>query len=221
VLAVRKQTFKLIQQFVPDELQAAFVGGLPVDLRVTKAEIQGQLSLEMDFDAADFNSSKTKEFMESAELIGRLDPTGLLNREPFMRALMAKLMPAQAKALVASADKRAKDEAQDEQRIASEILSGTQFDEQDSYQPGDHATRLETLKRIFGAQVNDKGEIMGLTPLSAKGPTRAQKLLTEDSDVRERIANRLRFHTLQLGQQQNAITGRNQVKPVTEQEAAA
>jgi len=220
VLAVRKQTFKLIQQFVPDELQAAFVGGLPVDLRVTKAEIQGQLSLEMDFDAADFDSSKTKEFMESAELVGRLDPTGLLNREPFMRALMAKLMPAQAKALVATSDKRAQEEAKDEQRIASEILSGTQFDERESYKPGDHATRLATLKRIFGVQVNDKGEIMGLTPLSAKGPTRAQKLLTEDQDVQERIANRLRFHALQLGQQQNAITGRNQVKPVTEQEAA-
>jgi hypothetical protein len=39
--------------------------------------------------------------------------------------------------------------------------------------------------------------------------------------VNERISNRLKFHALQLGQQQNAITGRNQVKPVTEQEAAA
>jgi len=221
VLAVRKQTFKLIQQFVPDELQAAFVGGLPVDLRVTKKEIQGQLSLEMDFDAADFDSSKTKEFVESAELVSRMDHTRLLNTEPFVRALMAKLMPAQAKALVASADKRAQDEAKDEQRIVGEILTGTQFDERESYKPGDHATRLETLKRIFGVQVNDKGDIMGLTPLGAQGnPTKAQQLLTTDQDVNERIANRLRFHALQLGQQRNAITGRNQVKPVTTEEAA-
>lgn len=220
VLAVRKQTFKLIQQFVPDELQAAFIGGLPVDLRVTKAEIQGQLSLEMDFDAADFDSSKTKEFMESAELVGRMDPLNLIDKASWARALMAKLMPAQAKALVSNPDKRKQDEAQDEQRIAGEILTGTQFDERESYKPGDHATRLETLKRIFGVQVNDKGDIMGLTPLGDKGPTRAQKLLTEDMDVQERIANRLKFHALQLGQQQNAITGRNQVKPVTEEEAA-
>lgn len=221
VLAVRKQTFKLIQQFVPDELQAAFVGGLPVDLRVTKKEIQGQLSLEMDFDAADFDSSKTKEFVESAELVSRMDHTRLVNTEPFVRALMAKLMPAQAKALVASADKRAQDEAKDEQRIVGEILTGTQFDERESYKPGDHATRLETLKRIFGVQVNDKGDIMGLTPLGAQGnPTKAQQLLTTDQDVNERIANRLRFHALQLGQQRNAITGRNQVKPVTTEEAA-
>lgn len=221
VLAVRKQTFKLIQQFVPEQIQAAFVGGLPVDLHVTKQEIQGQLSLEMDFDAADFDSSKTKEFMESAELIGRLDPTGLLNREPFMKALMAKLMPAQAKALVASTDKRAQDEAKDEQRIVGEILTGTQFDEPGSYKPGDHATRLETLKRIFGVRVNDKGEIMDMTPLGAQGnPTKAQQLLQTDQDVNERISNRLKFHALQLGQQQNAITGRQQVKPVTEREAA-
>lgn len=222
VREARVMAFQLIQEFAPDELKAAFVGGLNVNLQATREDIQGMVSMELDFDVNDFDTSKTKEFMESWEILMRMDTKRLLNNEPMLKALAARLVPATYKTLVENTDKRAAQERDDEKRIITEILSGTQTadDERASYYPGDHQTRMQFINEMFGFQTDAKGNILSMQAMGQKGqPTRAQTLFNEDSDIQARVINRLRFHARQLGQEQNALTGARQVEPVT-QEAA-
>lgn len=219
VREARVMAFQLIQEFAPDELKAAFVGGLNVNLQATRADIQGMVSMELDFDANDFDTSKTKEFMESWEILMRMDTKRLLNNEPMLKSLAARLVPATYKTLVEDSNKRAVQERDDEKKIVTEILSGTQTpeDERNSYTAGDHQTRMQFIKEMFGFQTDAKGAILQMQPMGEKGQaTRAQTLFNEDQDVQARIINRLRFHARQLGQEQNAITGAQQVEPVTQ-----
>lgn len=218
VIAVRMMTFQLIQEFAPEELKAAFIGGLNVNLTATRADIQGMISMDIDFDIQDLSTEKTLEFVESLELVSRMDPTNLINKEPMLRALTARLLPAHYKGLIENTNVRAKQERDEEKKIVTEILSGTQTaeDERASYTPGDHRSRLAFLSEMFGVQTDPKGNVTQIQPVGQDGqPTRAQTLFQSDADVQARILNRLRFHSRQLEQQANAITGSRQVDTVT------
>jgi hypothetical protein len=224
VREARMMTFQLIQEFAPDELRAAFVQGVQVDLQATRQEIQGLLWMRLDFDVLDLNTESRKEFMESLEILTRLDPKRLLNTEPLLRAVTARLLPAYRHTLVENSEKRSKQESEDEKRIINEIMTGTQTpeDELASYYPGDHAARKKLIDRIFGLQTDAKGNILQVLPQGTDGqPTKAQRTLSEDPDVQKRVLNRLRYHARQLKQEENAITGARQVETVTQEAEAA
>lgn len=211
-------TFALCQQFAAEEIKAAFVGGLPVNLNATREQIQGRASLELDFDVTELDGEMLAKRMQAIQGLLSVDNAALILRAPLLKALTAMLLPASYKLIVADPQKQQQSEIDDESRILTEIVSGTQFDEQSSYQPGmDHASRLQLLSTILGLNVDKKGAILGMQPRGPDGqPSRAQKLMTEDPDVGARVANRLKFHAFQLAQQDNATTGRVGVEPVSQ-----
>ncbi len=216
-------TFQNIQEFAPDELRASFFGGLPVAMKATREEIQGMVSIELDYDVGELDPTLQDKRMKGLAMALQFDNQGLLNRAPILKAIVATYLPSHYKLLVADPNQQAKDEEANEQDILAKILSGTLFDERSSLVPGsNHALRLQVMQAIFGLQVDKKGEIIASTAKGPNGqPTRAQRLFTEDPEVQALVMNRLRFHAVQIQQMENAQTGKIGVEPVAEQDAPA
>lgn len=210
VEAAKELAFQVIQQYSPTELRAGFVGGLPVSLEVSDKELQGQFAIELDFDVSEMDPGIMERRMKNVGTLLQIDNENLLKREPILRALASFLLPAHFKNLVANSQQQGKEEVSDEQRIVSEILNGTQFDEAASYVVGtNHAVRKQVIERIFGVQTDQKGRITGQMAVGPEGqPSRAQSLFGEDPDIQQRVAKRLQFHAFQMTQQQNAATGK-------------
>lgn len=224
VREAKLMVFRLVQEFAPDDLKATFVNGLPVNLAVTREEIQGMPSLEIDFDVGGLDSDQVKDKLASlGELLGA-DNQNVINRTPILSAAAAWLFPAQWATMIKQPDQTAQDEVADEQSINSQILNGTQFDQEGSYVIGtDHKLRLQTMQGIYGVQTDDKGTVIQMIPNGPPGkgdggapirqPSRAQNIYQADPDVQTRVNNRLQFHARQIIQQQvNPQTGRNLVE---------
>lgn len=223
VEAVSVLTFQNIQEFAPDELRASFLGGLPVSLRATREEIQGMVSVELDYDVGELDPVLQDKRMKGLSMALQFDNQGLLQRAPILKAIVATYLPSHYKLLVADPNVQAKEEETQEQDILAKILSGTLFDERSTLIPGsNHALRLQVMQAIFGVQVDKKGEVIASAPKGPEGqPTRAQRLFAEDPEVQALIMNRLRFHALQIQQMENAQTGKIGVEPVAEENAPA
>ena len=216
VREARLLMFKLIQEFSPDELKASFVNGLPVDLQVSRDEIQGQVSLELEYDVTEMDPTMVEKKLGAlANMIRPLDNQGLLQTGPILKAATAMLFPSWYKLLVADPNTKAVEEAEQEKNVVSGLLNGLEA----AYIPNqNHALRLEVIQTLFGIDVDKKGNFQIAKPLGKDGqPSRAQKILMEDQDVGELVANRVKFHSFQIQQQtENAQTGRLGVEPVQE-----
>lgn len=174
--------------------------------------------MELDFDVTELDQEMLQKRMQSLSLLMGMDNAALMLRPPLLKALTASLLPASYRLIVADPGKQQQSEVSDEQNIITQILNGTQFDEESTYQQGlDNATRLQVLQKIFGFQMDNDGKIIGMQPLGKDGqPTRTQSIFQEDPDVQARVANRAKFHAFQLAQQQNAQTGKMGVSPVSQ-----
>jgi len=204
---VAKLIFKLIQQYSPDEIRAANVGGLPVDLQVSRAEIQGGVSLNVSFDPADLNMdtvlSKLKILNEG---LLPLDRTGSLNTHNILRAAVSALLPGWVGEIMPHAPEQVlQAEVADEDRILTALLAG----QEQPYLPGkDHKARKDVLLQRLSA-TNQDGS-----------PTKIQRTMQADPDVAALVENRIKFHDFQLAQQTNANTGKLGVKAQQQAPAA-
>ncbi len=207
-------TFQLVQQYSPDEIKAGFVGGLAVQLTVSRDEIQGQPSIEMDFDVSDLDPGLIDHRVKAVTALKTLDTQNLIPLQPLLKALTAYLLPSHYRFLVADPQKQAIEEAADERRIIGDILNGLE----PAYIPGqNHQVRLEEMKRVFGMEVDKEGNVRMLQPVGPDGQmTKPQRTATTDPDVAALVQNRLKFHAFQLQQQENAGTGRIGVEPIRE-----
>lgn len=214
VREARLLQFQLIQEFSPDELKASFVGGMPVDLQVSREEIQGQVSLELEYDVTEMDPTMVEKKLGAlANMIRPLDNQGLLNTGPILKAATAMLFPSWYKLLVADPNAKAVEEAEQEKNVVSGLLNGLES----AYVPGqNHTLRLEVMKGLFGIEADKKGNFQIVKNLGKDGqPSRAQKILMEDQDVGELVSNRVKFHSFQIQQQtENAQTGRLGVEPL-------
>jgi len=107
-------TFQTIQEFAPNELRASFMGGLPVSLQVTREEIQGQVSIEIDYDVGELDPSLQDKRMKGLAMALQFDNQGLLQRAPILKAIVATYLPSHYKLLVADPKQQAQDEEADE-----------------------------------------------------------------------------------------------------------
>jgi hypothetical protein len=207
-------TFQLIQQFAPDNIKSAFIGGLPVELNVSREEIQGQISIEMDFDVADLDPGLIDNRIKAVTALKSLDTENLLPLQPLLKALAAYLLPSHYRFLVANPAKQAIDEAADERRIIGDLLNGME----PAYVPGqNHGVRIEELKRVFGMEIDKEGNVTNVQPVGQEGTmSKPQKTAMSDPDVAALVQNRFKFHAFQLQQQENAGTGRTGVEPIRE-----
>ncbi len=195
-----KLTFALIQQYSPEEIRAASVAGLPVDLDVTRAEIQGGISLDVSFDPADLDMDTVlKKLKILNEGLLPLDRTGSLNTHNILRAAVSALLPGWVREIMPNTPEAVlQSEIADEDRILTALLAG----QEQPYIPGkDHRARLNLLRQRLSA-TNEDGT-----------PTKIQRTMQQEPDVAGLIENRAKFHQFQLDQQNNANVGRMGVEP--------
>jgi len=215
IRVARLMTFQLVQEFAPEVIRASFLGGMAVDMHVSREEIQGQVAFELDFDVADLDPSMVEKRMKAIAALQGMDREGLMQNGPLMKAMTAWLLPSHYRLLVAQPQKQAMEEAEDERRIIGSLLNGME----EPYTEGqNHQLRLQVLQDIFGIQVGRDGEIAIMQPKGQEGKfTRAQKVAQADEDVAALLKNRVKFHSFQVQQyQENAQTGRTGVEPVRE-----
>jgi hypothetical protein len=195
---VWKLTFQLIQEYAPEQLRVASVRGLPVDLQATRKDIQGQVSLDLTFDPADFDvTTVLKKLQVLNEGLLPLDRSGSINTNNILRAAVSAIMPGWVSEIIPQSSEQTKaSEIEDEDRALGQLLLGME----QPYVPGrDHQARLETLRRRMEAQ-NPDGS-----------PTAAARIAQANPDIAALIDNRMKFHAFQLEQQQNADIGRKGV----------
>jgi hypothetical protein len=207
VREVWKLTFQLIQQYAPDELRVASVRGLPVDLQATREDIQGQVSLDLTFDPADFDvATVLKKLQVLNEGLLPLDRSGSINTNNILRAAVSAIMPGWVSEIIPQSSEQTKaSEIEDEDRALGQLLLGME----QPYVPGrDHQARLETLRRRMTAQ-NPDGS-----------PCAAARIAQANPDIAALIENRMKFHQFQLEQQQNADIGRKGVDELQSAQAA-
>jgi len=195
---VWKLTFQLIQEYAPEQLRVASVRGLPVDLQATREDIQGQVSLDLTFDPADFDvATVLKKLQVLNEGLLPLDRSGSINTNNILRAAVSAIMPGWVSEIIPQSSEQTKaSEIEDEDRALGQLLLGME----QPYVPGrDHQARLETLRRRMTAQ-NPDGT-----------PTAAARIAQANPDIAALIENRMQFHQFQLEQQQNAQIGRKGV----------
>lgn len=217
--AVKEMTFKLVQEFSPRRIRASFFNGLSTPLDASREDIQGQVSIEIDYDVGMMDPELMDKRFKALGQTLQFDNQNLINREPILRATIATLLPAYYKEIVARSEDRQGDETRDEQSILAQILNGTLVDEASTLIPGtNHALRLQIMQRVFGLRADKKGQVIASAPVGADGQaSRAQRAFMEDPAVQRLVLNRLKFHAFQITQQENAVTGRLGVEPAEDQ----
>jgi hypothetical protein len=201
VREVWKLTFQAIQEYAPEEIRVASVGGLPVDLQVSRQDIQGQVSLDLSFDPADFDlDTVMKKLRVLNEGLLPLDRRGSINTYNIVRAAVSAVMPQWVREIVPQSEEQTlQSEIEQEDQVLGQLLLGL---EQPYIPGGDHRARLDLLQRRLQAK-NPDGS-----------PVAAVRILQANPDLAELVTNRMKFHKHQLDQQQNAVTGRVGVEPV-------
>lgn len=198
---VHRLTFQLIQEFT-DDVEASLIAGRPVELNVTKAEIQGQFTLSLKFDMADLNLEYTAKVMDFiSKMLVPLDVNGIIDRDKLIAFAARKFSPELADQIVRESDAVQTSEIEDEQAAIAKMASGVE----PLFKEGKNAAlRARILKESV-----------------MKSP-RLAKMLQDDPEVFGAMyENRLKQYEFAIQQQENAQIGRVGGKPVLELPQAA
>jgi hypothetical protein len=186
---------QLFQQYATDEQVARVVGGSGMQLARSLNEIQGKYDVLIEFDADDLDPEKAmaKTKMLLAELSG-YDRNGILPVDQIIMHRVAMLFPSLADAMPTPEDagQRA---AEDEKRNVVMVLNGIEPSMPEKLDaPG---IRLETYRGQMMTRIQN--------PAAFPEMSEASRLIA---------ANRLKYLTQQVTQQQNAQIGRTGAAPV-------
>jgi hypothetical protein len=193
---VHRLTFKLIQEFT-DDIEASTIAGKPVQLSITREEIQGQFNLSLKYDVSDLDleyTGKVIQFISS--MLVPLDVNGIIDRNELVAFAARKFSPDLADRIVRNAADVQLSEIEDEQGAIAKMAAGVE----PPFKEGKNAAlRAQVLRESV-----------------EKSPRLAQ-MLQEDPDVMGAIyENRLKQYDFAVEQQQNAQIGRVGGKPLLE-----
>ena len=201
VKRVRRLMFQLAQQYAPERIRVGAIGGLEQRLEVGRDEIQGQVSMDMQFDAADLDFELVeKKIRVLQELIRPMDTEGNMPVYELLRAATTMLLPGWSRTLLRNPLEAQQDERKDELEAIALILAGLE----PPYVPGkNHGLRLQVMQEAMQRPAPDGG------------PSRVQQTLQQSTDVQELWQNRMRFHEFQDDQTRvNPAIGRLGVERV-------
>lgn len=190
-----KLTGQLIQQFM-DPIRATRVAGMPVDLRASREEIQGQFDLELTFDARDLSMEFVKTKLDMvANLILPFDAQGITDRAKLTDIAFSMLDPRMAREVMRPAQQVSAQEEEDELRNIAVIMAGEQPAMIEQGQ--NHELRAQVMVRAMERSPH------------------IQRTLAEDDMIRAVWEERLKHHAFQQQQQvDNKIIGRTGGKDV-------
>ncbi len=181
------QSFKLIQQFMPDEMYFRVVGSRQAEpIRVSRDEIQGQYDVKIDYNVANLDMELVKEKLGLLKLAVEFDVNGVVDRTTAMEVLFEFIDPNLGERLLKPEEQASLQEVEDERTAFAQIAAGADVD----IKPGQaHQLRLQELQRL------------------TQSPT-AQSAMQSDPSFAERVVKRAKQHEHQLQQGENAKIGR-------------
>ena len=181
------QILKLMQQFMPEQFSYRVMGSqAPVPVRTTRDDIQGQFDVWCGFSVADYDLEYVTQRMGLVEKLLQMDAAGVVDRAEALHIAAEMIDPNVGDRILRPAEQASAAEVDDEQTVFSKMLSGVQVD----VKPG----------QAYGLR---KQVLEGLV---AKNPT-AQRVLSQDENVRAIIENRMKQLDQQVAQQQNKLIG--------------
>lgn len=209
---MERMCLQLIQQYAPDEIEIGALGGRVEELQLTKEDIQGEFSLQLEFDAGLMDpKTATERIKMFKEYISTMDPEGLMRNEQMLRLMLTMVNPSWAKLLVNPSAKAQQDDMNDVTDVLTAALNGVEK----PYVTGkNHAARAQFIEQMLQMPaLDDKGR--ALTGEDGQPvPNRMMRVIQENPDVAALVTNRLKFEQFQAQQMKNADTGRKGVKPI-------
>lgn len=191
---VVNQTWKLMQDYLPDTDAEEIAGPLARPINVSRREIQGQHEITLTVDTKDMDQESLKTILEVAVQTTSLDTTGQIDRAKLVKFIMEKVSPDFAAEVVQDQGPVTEKEIADE-RHAISLIVGSGID-QPLPTGSNYQLRMQTLQTMI--------QEIGKNPA-------AQKKLQDNPDVMKVLQNRAQFFDRQMQQQQNAAIGRMQV----------
>ncbi|MDD8011870.1 MAG: hypothetical protein PHX05_00130 [Acidobacteriota bacterium] len=143
------QVFKLVQQFMPDEIIQRITNaqGQPL-FAAGREEIQGQFDLELQFDPEDLDAEKMmKKGKMLKELVLAMDRSQQVDSGPIVEEFLYRLVPGVAPAAFKHRDQAVRDETQDETAKYQQIRAGMEPPLSDDGSE-DYATRAAFYQQI-------------------------------------------------------------------------
>jgi hypothetical protein len=215
VKEAEKLGFKLIQQFTPERIRATAVNGQPIDLDLSRADIQGQFSLQLEFDVGVLDPKTVESRMKMLQqYVSAMDREGLMKTEPLLRLMTMMINPTWSKLLVNDSKKAQMEDADDITGILSDALNGI---EKPYIKGKNHAMRAQLLQQLIEMPLIQKGQPVMDETTGRPMPNRILRIIQENPDVAELVKKRIEFETIQAQQFENAEIGRTGVQPTQPQ----
>ncbi|MCK9599133.1 MAG: hypothetical protein M0R06_08840 [Sphaerochaeta sp.] len=149
VREVLDQVFKLVQQFMPDEVIQRVTNAQGQQLfSQGRAEIQGQYDLELQFDPEDLDAEKMMQKAKMLkDLVLAMDRNQQVDSGPIVEDFLYRLAPGIAPAAFKARDQAVQDELKDETAKYQQIRAGMEPPLSDDGSE-DYATRLSLYQGI-------------------------------------------------------------------------
>ena len=209
--------FQTIQQYASEEIRAGAVNGQPINLNMSKHEIQGQFSVFAEFDVMDLDPDAIMARAKMLrEMIAPMDNQGLLQIAPLLRVMLMSVFPKAAPQLLANpqdAEQQQKDQAETELMRA---LNGLE----PLYQQGGNPElkKQVTLQALQRPAIDDKGKPIVDEGTGQPLPGRVAQIAMQHPDVAALITNLLKSYEFNIDQQKNVEIGRKGVKQLQDQQ---
>jgi hypothetical protein len=143
------QVLQLDQQYLPDEVFARVVGSNQgAGIRITRAEIQGQFNMSLQFNVRHLDTEYVKELIAAMQQVLTLDVSGRVDRDELVRAAMELLDPGFAERLLKPGQEATLEQIDDEKNVLAQILLGIPVDVKGNEAFG---LRKQTLMQIVQA----------------------------------------------------------------------
>lgn len=193
VAAAMRMSFQLVQEFT-DELRVSSIAGRPVQLDVTRDDLQGDIDMSLTFDAAQLDRELVKGALDAiSKFVAPLDTDGVLDRAALVRLAMRMLNPKWAALVVRPSDQVAQEEVDDEDAALAKMAAGIE----PPFKLGrNHQLRLQRLQENLG-----------------KNPE-LQQAMDSRPIFRQLVEARMAMHQQQLDQETNKLIGRTGAKEV-------
>lgn len=189
------QTWKLMQQYLPDDEVAQVVGQLQRPFHVSRAEIQGQHEITMTVDTRQWDKDFLKESVNILQAVMSWDNQGTIDHTAVIRRILEMFDYTLADESIRNPEPAMEKEKQDEVDAVSKIV-GSGLD-QPLPQNANHQLRLQVMQQTIQ-------QAMQSNPVF-------QKKIQDTPEIMQVLGNRMKYHQRQIQQQANAQIGRTQV----------
>lgn len=179
---------QLIQQFT-DDVTTSRVAGVQASVTATAEDIRGRFLFRFSADIESIDPERKEKKLETLTKLLALDTEAIADRAELFRRFFAQFDPAMAQAVLRDPAQAAQNEAEDEQRAITTILSGQEPLQKKGQ---NHSLRLQMLQ----TQATQNSVVMAA--------------LQQNETIAAIYQARLKFHQQEVTQQENASIGRNE-----------